>query len=46
MKPYYEQVRLTLDVTPAMHALDALINIPHLAARYLGKVKLVYIDPP
>ncbi len=30
----------------AMHALDALINIPHLAARYLGKVKLVYIDPP
>lgn len=30
----------------ATHALDALINIPHLAARYLGKVKLVYIDPP
>lgn len=30
----------------AMHALDALIHIPHLAARYEGKVKLVYIDPP
>jgi len=30
----------------AMHALDALIHIPELAARYEGKVKLVYIDPP
>lgn len=30
----------------AMHVLDALAKIPEYAARYLGKVKLVYIDPP
>lgn len=30
----------------AMHALDALTTTPELAAKYLGKVKLVYIDPP
>jgi DNA modification methylase len=30
----------------AMHALDALIKTPELSAKYLGKVKLVYIDPP
>lgn len=30
----------------AMHALDALTKTPELAAKYLGKVKLVYIDPP
>ncbi|MFG2779227.1 site-specific DNA-methyltransferase [Streptomyces prunicolor] len=30
----------------AMHALDALGKIPAYADRYLGKVKLVYIDPP
>ncbi|MET7936051.1 DNA methyltransferase [Streptomyces sp. NPDC005322] len=30
----------------AMHVLDALAKIPVYADRYLGKVKLVYIDPP
>lgn len=30
----------------AMHVLDALTKIPEYADRYLGKVKLVYIDPP
>lgn len=30
----------------AMHVLDALNNIPEYASKYVGKVKLVYIDPP
>jgi adenine-specific DNA-methyltransferase len=30
----------------AMHVLDALAKIPEYADKYLGKVKLVYIDPP
>lgn len=30
----------------AMHALDALTKIPEHAEKYLGAVKLVYIDPP
>lgn len=30
----------------AMHALDALTKLPEFSERYLGKVKLVYIDPP
>lgn len=30
----------------AMHALDVLSKVPEYAERYLGKVKLVYIDPP
>lgn len=30
----------------AMHVLDALSKIPEYSDRYLGKVKLVYIDPP
>lgn len=30
----------------AMHALDALAKTPELSSKYLGKVKLVYIDPP
>lgn len=30
----------------AMHALDALAKTPEYADKYLGKVKLVYIDPP
>src|SRR5665647_1174411 len=30
----------------AMHALDALTKTPEHAAKYLGKVKLAYIDPP
>lgn len=30
----------------ALHALDALAKTPELAAKYVGKVKLVYIDPP
>ncbi|MDV3131449.1 site-specific DNA-methyltransferase [Mycobacterium sp. 29Ha] len=29
-----------------MHALDALAKTPEWAAKYLGSVKLVYIDPP
>jgi len=30
----------------AAHTLDALLRIPELAAKYRGKVKLCYIDPP
>lgn len=30
----------------AMHALDALAKNPEYADAYVGKVKLVYIDPP
>jgi adenine-specific DNA-methyltransferase len=30
----------------AMHVLDALTKTPEWSAKYLGKVKLVYIDPP
>ena len=30
----------------AMHALTALRQLPEYAEKYLGKVKLVYIDPP
>lgn len=30
----------------AMHALDALTKTPEHAAKYLGKAKLAYIDPP
>ncbi|WP_046471395.1 site-specific DNA-methyltransferase [Allosalinactinospora lopnorensis] len=30
----------------AMHVLDALAKIPEYSEKYLGKVKLVYIDPP
>lgn len=30
----------------AMHALDSLAKTPEWAAKYLGQVKLVYIDPP
>ena len=30
----------------AMHVLDALSKIPEYAERYVGRVKLVYIDPP
>lgn len=30
----------------ALHALNALAKIPEFAREYVGKVKLVYIDPP
>ena len=30
----------------ALHALTALTSIPEFAERYVGKVRLVYIDPP
>lgn len=30
----------------ALHALTALASIPEFSKEYLGKVKLVYIDPP
>lgn len=30
----------------SMHVLDSLLKTPERAAKYLGKVKLVYIDPP
>ncbi len=30
----------------AMHVLDVLSKVPEYAVRYLGRVKLVYIDPP
>jgi len=30
----------------AMHALDALAKIPAYAEKYLGRVKVAYLDPP
>ncbi|MGW6268694.1 site-specific DNA-methyltransferase [Streptomyces sp. NPDC055060] len=42
-KPTEDNLLVTGD---AMHVLDALAKIPAYADRYLGKVKLVYIDPP
>jgi adenine-specific DNA-methyltransferase len=30
----------------ALHALRALNELPEFASRYVGKVRLVYIDPP
>src|ERR1039458_6133169 len=30
----------------ALHVLDALNKLPEFAQQYVGKVKLVYIDPP
>ena len=30
----------------ALHALSALIHLPRYSKRYLGKVKLCYLDPP
>lgn len=30
----------------AMHVLDALAKMPEFAEKYLGKIKLVYVDPP
>lgn len=30
----------------AMHVLDVLAKVPEYSERYLGKVRLVYIDPP
>ncbi|MEU6645322.1 hypothetical protein ABZ863_22590 [Saccharomonospora sp. NPDC046836] len=42
-EPTTENLLITGD---AMHALDVLHKVPEYAERYLGKVKLVYIDPP
>ncbi|WP_345505804.1 site-specific DNA-methyltransferase [Terrabacter aeriphilus] len=41
--PTYGNLLITGD---AMHALDALAKTPEYADEYLGKVALVYIDPP
>lgn len=30
----------------AMHVLDVLAKVPEYAEKYLGKIRLVYIDPP
>lgn len=42
-KPTNDNLLITGD---AMHVLDALAKIPEYGDKYLGKVKLVYIDPP
>ncbi|ROZ56309.1 site-specific DNA-methyltransferase [Rhodococcus sp. WS1] len=42
-EPTVDNLLITGD---AMHALDALAKTPEWAAKYRGKVKLVYIDPP
>lgn len=42
-EPSTENLLITGD---AMHVLDALAKMPEYADKYLGKVKLVYIDPP
>ncbi|WP_078948166.1 site-specific DNA-methyltransferase [Streptomyces griseus] len=41
--PTHDNLLITGD---AMHVLDALAKIPAYAEKYLGRVKLVYIDPP
>ncbi|KGN41032.1 site-specific DNA-methyltransferase [Knoellia aerolata] len=41
--PTTENLLITGD---AMHALDALRRTPEWMERYVGKVKMVYIDPP
>lgn len=41
--PTAENLLITGD---AMHALNALRKTPEWAAKYVGKIKLVYIDPP
>lgn len=41
--PTVENLLVTGD---AMHALDALRKTPEWAAKYVGKVRLVYLDPP
>lgn len=42
-EPTMDNLLITGD---AMHVLDALNKIPEYAERYVGKIKLVYIDPP
>jgi adenine-specific DNA-methyltransferase len=42
-EPTQDNLLITGD---AMHVLDALAKIPAFAEKYLGRVKLVYIDPP
>lgn len=42
-EPTVDNLLITGD---AMHVLDVLAKVPEYAERYLGKVKLVYIDPP
>ncbi|MDP2712556.1 MAG: site-specific DNA-methyltransferase [Solirubrobacteraceae bacterium] len=42
-EPTRENLLITGD---AMHVLDALSKTPEWAQKYVGKVKLVYIDPP
>lgn len=45
--PPFEPTTDNLLITgDAMHALDALRVIPEYADKYLGKIKLCYIDPP
>lgn len=46
-EPPFEPTTDNLLITgDAMHVLDALRTIPEYADKYLGKVKLCYIDPP
>lgn len=42
-KPTVDNLLITGD---AMHVLDALAKTPEWSEKYLGEVKLVYIDPP
>jgi adenine-specific DNA-methyltransferase len=42
-EPTNENLLITGD---AMHVLDALLKTPEWAKKYLGQVKLAYIDPP
>ena len=42
-RPTTDNLLITGD---AMHVLDALPKIPEYADKYVGQVKLVYIDPP
>jgi adenine-specific DNA-methyltransferase len=47
VKPLFEPTFDNLLITgDAMHVLDALRSIPEYADRYMGRVKLCYIDPP
>ncbi|MDN5893933.1 MAG: site-specific DNA-methyltransferase [Nocardioides sp.] len=42
-QPPFDNLLITGD---SMHALDALAKTPEYADKYLGNIKMVYIDPP
>lgn len=43
VQPTQDNLLITGD---AMHVLESILRTPELAEKYLGKIKLIYIDPP